>query len=253
MDYKDLLNAALRAAEEASRVILDVYGSDDFQTEQKADDSPVTIADKRAHTVIVKHLETTGLPILSEEGAEIPYAERSQWAYFWMVDPLDGTKEFLKRNGDFTVNIALISQGVPRLGVVAIPVTGEIYYSAPGCGAFKRTDGRDVVLHKRTTADRSRQGLRVMASRTHLDDQTVSFIDGLTEPVLVSRGSSLKFLLLAEGLADLYPRFGRTMEWDTAAAHAIVNGVGLPVYQMGQVVELQYNKKDLSNPGFLAG
>jgi len=253
MDYKDLLATALRAAEEAVRVILEVYDSNDFQTEHKADDSPVTIADKRANAVIEKHLAVTGLPVLSEEGRNVPYAERSQWEYFWMVDPLDGTKEFLKRNGDFTVNIALIGQGMPRLGVVAIPVTGEVFYAAPGWGAFKRTAGRDIVLHKRSAIDLSQPGLRVMASRTHLDDQTRSFIAGLKEPVLMSRGSSLKFLLLAEGQADVYPRFSPTMEWDTAAAHAVLKGVGLSVYQEGQKNELVYNKEDLRNPGFLAG
>lgn len=253
MDYKDLLNTALRAAGEASRAILDVYRSDDFQTEQKADDSPVTIADKKAHAIIASYLEPTGLPVLSEEGRTIPFEERRQWDYFWLVDPLDGTKEFLKRNGDFTVNIALVSQGIPRLGVVSVPVTGETYYAAPGWGAYKRKDGSDIVLHKRVKADLLSPGLRVMASRTHMDPGTRSFISGLEAPVLTSRGSSLKFLLLAEGLADVYPRFSPTMEWDTAAAHAILKGVDLPVYEVGKDTELLYNKENLQNPGFLAG
>lgn len=253
MDYKDLLTTALRAASEASHAILEVYGSGDFQTEQKADASPVTLADKRAHIIIANHLEQTGLPLLSEEGSTIPYHERSRWDYFWLVDPLDGTKEFLKRNGDFTVNIALVSQGVPRLGVVAIPVTGDIFYAAPGWGAYKRRNGSDVVLHAREPVDLQRDSLRVMASRTHLDDETRNFIARLKDPVLTSRGSSLKFLMLAEGLADVYPRFSPTMEWDTAAAHAILKGVGLSVRQHGQPKELVYNKENLQNPGFLAG
>jgi 3'(2'), 5'-bisphosphate nucleotidase len=245
------LLTAINAAEEACKVILDVYNSDDFQTEAKGDNSPLTKADKKAHAVIDIILEATNLPILSEEGKSIPYSERSSWEYFWMVDPLDGTKEFIKRNGEFTVNIALIHFGKPVLGVVAVPVTGEVFYASQGKGAFVRKNGRAVSLAKRTTTDLSQKGLRVVASRSHMNEETQAFIDQLAEPSLVSKGSSLKFMLLAEGKADVYPRYAPTMEWDTAAAHAIVNEAGLNVYRHGSDTELTYNKENLLNPYFL--
>lgn len=250
MDYKELLDLAIVAAERACVEILDVYRSGDFQAEEKGDRSPLTIADKRAHAVIVTGLGPSGLPVLSEEGADIPYTERSNWPLFWMVDPLDGTKEFLKRNDEFTVNIALIQAGQPVLGVVAVPVTDKLYYNIPGAGAYMRAGGHVTRLGARTRVDLKQPGLRVVASRSHLDDATLSFLSGLDRPELVSRGSSLKFMILAEGEADIYPRFGPTMEWDTAAAQAVVRGVGLRVCQAGSDEELTYNKPDLKNPAF---
>jgi 3'(2'), 5'-bisphosphate nucleotidase len=242
---------AINAAEEACKVILEVYNSDDFETEAKGDNSPLTQADRKAHAVIDVILEATHLPILSEEGKSIPYAERKDWEYFWMVDPLDGTKEFIKRNGEFTVNIALVHRGKPILGVVAVPVTGEIFYASEGKGAFVKRNGQVEALPKRKAWELSQKGLRVVASRSHMNDETQQFIDQLTEPTLVSKGSSLKFMLLAEGKADVYPRYAPTMEWDTAAAHAIVNEAGLKVYQHGSGTELTYNKENLLNPYFL--
>jgi len=251
MKLNSLLDLAIEAAEEASRAILNVYHSHDFQAEVKGDNSPLTLADKQAHEVITTMLQSSDLPILSEEGRSIAYDERKQWEYFWMVDPLDGTKEFLKRNGEFTVNIALIHQHKPVLGVVAVPVSGDIFYGGDNLGAFVKRQGVETRLTVRPGVDLKQSGLRVVASRSHMNDETRAFIDRLQEPILVSSGSSLKFMLLAEGKADVYPRFAPTMEWDTAAAHAVVHGVGVKVLQSGKDEELTYNKEELLNPHFL--
>lgn len=251
MDIKNLLNLAISAAESASKEILEVYHSGDFQTEAKGDDSPLTVADKRAHKVIERILKETDLPILSEEGRDIPYDERKHWTRFWMVDPLDGTKEFLKRNGEFTVNIALIENGISVLGVVVVPVTNETFYASKETGVWKKTSDGIRQLPKPATRNAKQEGVRVVASRSHMNEETQAFINSLTNPELVSKGSSLKFLLLAEGKADLYPRFAPTMEWDTAAAHAIVKEAGLNVYHSNSDTELLYNKADLHNPHFI--
>lgn len=250
MHYQRLLTLAITAAEKASEEILKVYHSGDFQSEAKGDKSPLTLADKNAHHSIVTILQSSNLPILSEEGKTIPYEERRDWQYFWMVDPLDGTKEFIKRNDEFTVNIALIHQGIPVLGVVAVPVTGDIYYAAAGEGAFLKRGGKESKLERREPLP-TKTGLRVVASRSHMNAETHDFINSLTDAVLVSAGSSLKFMLLAEGKADVYPRYAPTMEWDTAAAHAIVTEVGMLVTEYGSGKVLVYNKENLLNPYFL--
>ena len=250
MQNPQLLPLALKAAEAACKEILDVYHSNDFQTELKGDKSPLTIADKRAHNAIVSILQSTKLPVLSEEGKMTPYEERKNWEYFWMVDPLDGTKEFLKRNDEFTVNIALIHQNKPVLGVVAVPVTNDIYYAIEN-EAFLQRGGEKQRLAHRGRTDLTTKNLRVVASRSHLDDQTREFINKLQQSSIVSAGSSLKFMMLAAGTADVYPRYAPTMEWDTAAAHAIVNAVGLKVNRQGSEEEIVYNKESLLNPGFL--
>lgn len=253
MEIQALLILAIQAAEEGCREILKVYHSDDFKEEAKGDQSPLTLADRNAHLKISSILEATGWPILSEEGKDVPYSERKSWNYFWMVDPLDGTKEFIKRNGEFTVNIALIHKGVSILGVVAVPVTHEIYYAAAGMGAYVRKNGVDHKLDKRAKVDLQQEGLRVVASRSHMNDETRNFINTLRSPDLVSAGSSLKFMLLASGQADVYPRYAPTMEWDTAAAHAIVKETGFDVTQYGTNDPLLYNKENLLNPYFLVG
>lgn len=247
-----LLELAIHASEEASSIILDVYRSDTFEVDTKEDQSPLTRADRLAHQAIVNRLKSAGLPILSEEGKSIPYEERRLWDFFWMVDPLDGTKEFINRNGDFTVNIGLIHQCQPILGVVAVPVTGVVYYGASGHGAFLKKAGGITRLTKNGKVDLSQEGLRVVASRSHLNKETQDFIFTLKKPELISRGSSLKFMLLAEGKADVYPRFGPTMEWDTAAAHGVVRELGIRLLQLNTSQELEYNKEDLHNPHFLS-
>lgn len=247
----ELLNVAIRAAEVASEKILEVYHTADFQVDLKDDQSPLTLADRESHTAIEALLQPSGLPILSEEGKSIPYAVRKNWPYFWMIDPLDGTKEFIKRNGDFTVNIALIENQKPILGVVAVPVTGKVYYASRGSGAFVKEPEFAAPLTKRTPAELTKTGLRVVASRSHMNAETEMFIQALDKPELISAGSSLKFILVAQGDADVYPRFAPTMEWDTAAAHAVVNEAGLRVFKQNSAEELQYNKPDLLNPYFI--
>lgn len=251
MDLHALLPVALRAAREACQVIMEVYTSGDFQAEAKGDQSPVTRADTLAHAVIAGHLAPTGLFVLSEEGKEIPYDARKDLPYFWMVDPLDGTKEFLKRNGEFAVNIAIIHQQRPVLGVVAVPVSGDVYYAVEGHGAFRARAGQVESLGRRTSVTLDQPRLRVVASRSYMNAETKDFVDALEAPSLLSRGSSLKFLLLAEGAADVYPRYAPTMEWDTAAPHAILHETGLRIFQAGQEHELVYNKPSLLNPSFL--
>jgi 3'(2'), 5'-bisphosphate nucleotidase len=251
VNLSSFLPVAIDAAEQACNEIMSVYKSGDFQTEAKGDKSPLTRADKLAHEKISELLAPTRLPILSEEGRSVPYEVRKDWEYFWMVDPLDGTKEFLKRNGEFTVNIALIHKGAPVLGVVAIPVTGEVFYASRGAQAFCKLRGETRPLPQRKRPDLSASGLRVVASRSHMNPETEVFINDLKDPVLVSAGSSLKFLLIAKGEADVYPRFAPTMEWDTAAADAIVREVGFHVTQNPGAKPLEYNKPDLLNPWFL--
>jgi len=243
-NYQDLMRLAISAAKEASKVILEVYESEQFEIEIKSDSSPLTIADKRSHDKITEILKDSSLPILSEEGKELPYEQRSSWDLFWMVDPIDGTKEFIKRNGEFTVNIALIRGQEPVLGVVMVPVYDDVYWSLLGEGSFK--NGNKISVNSFTFND---PGLRVVASRSHLNSETEDFIKNLKDPTIVSKGSSLKLLLVAEGEADVYPRYAPTMEWDTAAAHAILREAGGKLIDRNSH-ELKYNKHDLLNPHF---
>ncbi len=256
VNLESLLNTAISATEEACSKILEVYHSKDFETQLKSDNSPLTVADRRAHQIIVKHLEKTNLPILSEEGKDIPYEARKNWKQFWLVDPLDGTKEFIKRNDEFTVNIALIENQQPILGVLAVPVTGVIYYAAKGLGVYKKNSVNCSKLqvpsqHQPVTSN-LKPVTKVVASRSHMNKETEDFIAKLDNPEVVSAGSSLKFMLLAEGKADIYPRFGPTMEWDTAAGHAILKELGINVIK-SDGNPLQYNKADLLNPYFICG
>lgn len=250
MDLKALLESAKVAATNAASEILKIYETGDFSVEAKSDDSPLTKADKASHLAIVAELEKTNIPILSEEGKAIPFEERSNWDYFWMIDPLDGTKEFIKRNGEFTVNIALIHSGAPVLGVVQVPVKNLLYFAYAGAGAFLQSKNEQKSLQC-NTFDLDQTGLKVVASRSHLNSDTQAFMDGLNSPEIVSMGSSLKLLAVAEGTADLYPRFAPTMEWDTAAADMIVREAGGSVLQRNKRDRLEYNKKDLLNPHFL--
>jgi 3'(2'), 5'-bisphosphate nucleotidase len=252
-ELQSFLPIAIDAAKAACDAILEVYASPDFETERKGDDSPLTLADRRSHSIIDDLLSKTGLPVLSEEGADIPYEQRKNWEKFWMVDPLDGTKEFLKRNGEFTVNIALIDHNVPVLGVVALPVTRDVYYATRDNGAWLRINGSLTRLKRRVPADLSKPGLRVVASRSHMNDATREYISRLKEPQLISAGSSLKFMAVARGDADLYPRYVPCMEWDSAAADVIVREVGLRTVDAKTGEPLRYNKEDLMNPYFICG
>lgn len=247
-----LLAPLLDIARAAGGEIMRVYAGE-FTVEMKTDMSPVTDADLAAHRVIVADLNriTPGIPVLSEESASIPFAERSRWDSYWLVDPLDGTKEFINKNGDFTVNIALIQGGVPILGVVHVPVTGMSYYGCVGVGAFKRDkDGQASPIKVRKLIEG--KPVKVVASRSHRGELLDGYLAKLGPHETVSRGSSLKFCLVAEGSADVYPRLGPTSEWDTGAGHAVVLAAG------GQVIgmdgkPLPYNSKDsLLNPHFIA-
>lgn len=251
MNLFDLLETAKKAALEAGLEIVRIYESGDFSIEAKSDDSPLTKADKAAHQKIVSFLEKTDIPILSEEGREIPYSERLNWKYFWMVDPLDGTKEFIKKNGEFTVNIALIHAGKSILGVVYTPVLQQMYWAVEENGAFSEINGTVAEL-KTTKKSLAESGVRVVASRSHMSEETENYIGQFKNADVVSKGSSLKFLLVASGLADVYPRFAPTMEWDTAAAHAIVTEAGGQVVLEDGQTPLTYNKENLLNPSFIA-
>ncbi len=250
---KKELQIAIDAAIEAGRKILEIYNDPnaDFEVERKADNSPLTKADKAAHMQIVQILEPLQIPILSEEGRGVPYEERCEWSRLWIVDPLDGTKEFIKRNGEFTVNIALVEDGVPVMGVIYVPVTGELYYGDREDGAFKVVDSITTQLPIKS----EREEFVVVASRSHLSQETTDFIESLRadHPTIdmVSKGSSLKICLVAEGAADVYPRFAPTMEWDTAAGDAILRAAGGLLTLTDSAQPLTYNKVDLLNPHFI--
>ncbi|NVK50790.1 MAG: 3'(2'),5'-bisphosphate nucleotidase CysQ [Cyclobacteriaceae bacterium] len=248
MNLKELTSIAKDAALNAGIEILKVYHSTDFGVEIKGDDSPLTKADRAAHEVIVSFLEKTELPILSEEGKDIPYEIRKAWDYFWLVDPLDGTKEFIKRNGEFTVNIALIHQGIPVIGVVYSPVLEWMYWGNEEEGAWKQVKNESPISLKKEEGSKVET---IVASRSHLSPETQQFIDQYPGAEVISMGSSLKFLLVAEGKAQVYPRFAPTMEWDTAAAHGVILAAGSEVLQWPEKTPLVYNKENLLNPWFI--
>ena len=268
-EVEALLDLIRRAGEE----ILKIYFRQqaDWKVSLKEDQTPITEADRLANAIINEGLKKLfpDIPIISEENSEIPYDIRRKYEYCWLLDPLDGTKEFLKQNGEFTVNLALIHQGRPVAGFISVPVKGLFYSAVKGQGAFK------IEIGKQREADRSERqikpikqgnklqlraaqfslddpGLTVLASRSHFDSETRKFIESLNEPRLESRGSSLKFMMLAEGRGHLYPRLGRTMEWDTAAGQAILEEAGGQVVEFSSRWPLRYNKESLANPPFLA-
>lgn len=268
---KEYLFSAIRAAIEAGAEIMTIYTDPnaDFQIEKKADNSPVTIADKKANALISGVLtRETPYPLLTEEGVHASYESRKSWKSMWIVDPLDGTKEFIKRNGEFTVNIAYVENGVPEAGVIYIPVRQELYFADMTLGAFRRRhilsiedvkDNLEVLIassEKLPVAYELRhKGYIVVASRSFLNDETKRFIAVLEKTredvTTLSRGSSLKICAVAEGSADEYPRFAPTMEWDTAAGHAIVRAAGGNIYHIDGITPLTYNKEDLHNPYFV--
>ncbi len=251
----DLLFPALhRAMKAAGRVILDIYhGTDDWEVETKSDASPLTRADREANKVICAALAELDFqaPIISEENREVPWATRSQWEWCWLVDPLDGTKEFIKRNGEFTINVALVHEGRSVLGVVYAPVLDELYWAAAGQGAWMDA-GEGPMRLQAPRFRKDQAGLRVVCSRSHLNDETRAFVEQFEAPELISRGSAFKFLMVARGEAHVYPRLAPTMEWDTAAAQIILEEAGGKVleYESGQ--PLRYNKENLRNPWFVA-
>ncbi|MBA4368972.1 MAG: 3'(2'),5'-bisphosphate nucleotidase CysQ [Desulfobacterium sp.] len=276
MEIEKLLHESIDAAIKAGLAILDVYYSD-YSVEYKSDDSPLTIADQRAHDIISEILGKTNIPILSEEGRNIDYAERKKWDTLWVVDPLDGTKEFIKRNDEFTVNIALVKNNTPVLGVIFVPVTSTLYFAAEGLGAWKFNDSdlvnrigkmvfqkpepeifemvlsRSVTLPLKVRTDEA--SCRIVGSRSHSTPELEAYVNQKKKEYpavgFLSAGSSLKFCLVAEGEADIYPRLGPTMEWDTAAGQAIAEQSGCQVLCWDTGAPLAYNREDLLNPYFV--
>ncbi len=243
------IDALIKISREAGNAILDIYNTD-FDVEKKADQSPLTAADLASHKIIVEALKklTPDIPILSEESAEITVAQRRSWSCYWLIDPLDGTREFVKRNGEFTVNIALIEDGEPTVGIVYVPVTGVIYYGDRKVGAFRQLPGEKRC--KISVRPKHRHPVKVAGSRSHAGESLKRYLTNLGAHEIISMGSSLKLCLVAEGSADIYPRIGPTSEWDTAAAQAVVEAAGGRVTDT-QMQPLRYNSKDsLLNPHF---
>lgn len=272
MKYTQYLIAAVDVAVKAGGAILEVYQSD-FVVETKDDKSPLTLADKKSHKIIMAGLKDFGIPFVSEEGKSTTYETRKQWPTVWMVDPLDGTKEFIKRNGEFTINIALIENQRPVMGVVYAPVAKWLYFSSAEIGAFKLTDIETDTfdMDETTTAenqlealiqdgfrlpiDQSRQTYTIVGSRSHGTPELEAFVEAKRKEKgnveFIAAGSSLKICLVAEGAADIYPRLGPTMEWDTAAGHAVAQCAGARVYVHDDGEDLRYNREDMLNPWFV--
>ena len=286
MNDKMYLLTSIQAAIKAGDAILDVYRSAEFEVEEKADKSPLTLADRRSHEVIVNYLTKFDIPILSEEGRDIPYPERKKWDTYWLIDPLDGTKEFIKKNGEFTVNIAMIRKQKPVAGVVYVPDRDTLYFASTEIGAYKADAHQlaELLIGKKERSDQlaglsaSEPGPRlknlmglstilpvnqstnrpytIAGSRSHATPELEAFVEQTRreqgEVEFISAGSSLKLCLVAEGRADIYPRTGPTMEWDTAAGQAVVECSGGKVYKYDTEEPLGYNKENLLNPWFVA-
>jgi 3'(2'), 5'-bisphosphate nucleotidase len=258
---KSYLEIAIKAAIDGGKAIMEVYATD-FDIEIKGDNTPLTLADQKANKIINEYLLQTEIPIISEENKQTDFSVRKSWETCWIVDPLDGTKEFVKRNGEFTVNIALVRSGRPFLGVIYVPVTKMLYFTSEDATAsFKMVlEDLDISVEsiiRNASAIRpasESEPIKIVGSRSHLNDETRAFISAIEkekEVEIVSKGSSLKFCLIAEGNAHVYPRFGPTMEWDTAAGDAICAAVGVRVIDQNTQRPLQYNKENLLNPYFL--
>ena len=261
MNYNELLIKAINASIKGGHAIMDVYASD-FAVEHKDDKSPLTLADKNCNEVIENHLLVTDIPFLSEEGATITYSERKDWEYSWLVDPLDGTKEFVKRNGEFTVNIALIHNGNPIMGVIYVPVKEELYFAMQEIGSYKvrvnsviKNLETLIELSNSLPIDYKRENYVIVGSRSHMSAETEVFLDEMKKKhgdvKVLAVGSSLKLCMVAEGKADAYPRYAPTMEWDTGAGHAIAKYAGFSVKQYNSSEDVVYNKENLLNPWFL--
>ena len=275
MNYAPYLLKTIETSLQAGQAILDVYHSD-FSVEYKIDSSPLTLADSRSHEVILKHLSEFDIPILSEEGKNIPYAQRKNWDQLWIVDPLDGTKEFVKRNGEFTVNVALVENHKPTMGVIFVPDKHLLFFAANGLGAYrldknllpevlksnqspKKPEKRlNVILELADRLPANHSPLPVytiVGSRSHQTPELQAYIEEkrreLGDIDFIAAGSSQKFCVVAEGRADIYPRLGPTMEWDTAAGQAIAENAGATVVRYDNQQPLTYNKEDLYNPYFI--
>lgn len=254
MKYKDLLNLAIDTSYLAGKKILDIYNDNNYKNfiEIKKDASPLTIADKASNDIIVSCLKKNDnqIPILSEEEKEIDFSQRKKWNTFWLVDPLDGTKEFINRNGEFSVNIALIENGLPIMGVVYAPVIKKLWYGLKDYGSFFIEDKERPVKIKKVKPDNNI--VKIVSSRSHANNKKLKdYLKQFKNYEIISMGSSIKMCLVADGTAHYYPRFGPTMEWDTGAAHAIVKYANGNIYNIETDKELTYNKENLLNPGFI--
>jgi 3'(2'), 5'-bisphosphate nucleotidase len=259
---KDYLKTAIEASIAAGREIMKIYEEKDLQVELKEDDSPLTIADRKANDIINEFLIPTGVPVISEENTQLSFEERKNWKRCWIVDPLDGTKEFVKRNGEFTVNIALVLEGNPVLGVIYAPALKSLYFAdVSESKAFQVVlESEDVHVDeifqnaRQIFPEQAGSQIKVVGSRSHMNQATLDFIEKLKaggkEVDVISRGSSLKFCLLAEGAAHVYPRFGPTMEWDTAAGQAICEAVGFACKWADSGERITYNRENLKNDHF---
>lgn len=248
-ELNKLCTACVKIAHEAGLTILEIYQSD-FSVESKNDNTPLTTADLAAHDFITKSLSqlTPDIPVLSEEDTSIPFSIRKQWQTYWLVDPLDGTREFIKHNDEFSVNIALIHQHKSILGVINIPVQEITYYAYQDAGAYKKVTDKEAEKIQCRTADPD--NLLIAGSRSHRSDRLKEFLTRLGNPHVIPMGSSIKSCMVAEGTVDLYPRLGRTSEWDTAAAHCIVNEAGGQITKTDMSPLLYNTKESLLNPEF---
>lgn len=257
-----LLNVAFEAAVTAGKKILEYYAQE-IDVLVKQDNSPLTLADLESNKIINQFLVKTGIPVLSEENRVIPYEERKKWKNFWLVDPLDGTKEFIKKSTEFTVNIALIEKGEPVMGVVCVPAQKKVYYGSRETGSYKafldddhtNSDFKKIRKNKLDPVNELNKPFVIVASRSHMAPQTAKFIEKFRKQFpgteLSSFGSSLKLCMVAEGAAAVYPRLGPTMEWDIAASHAVVESAGCKILRFPDFHPLVYNKEDLHNPAFI--
>lgn len=256
------LQLAITAALESGKKILKIYNSKDFDVKLKSDKSPLTKADIESHNIIVSYLESSKIPILSEEGKNISFNIRKKWKKLWIVDPIDGTKEFIKRNGEFTVNIALVENQKVKLGVIYAPALNQLYFSSDKIGSFRivlntNSYNFNSILNKaeKLPLERKDNIFTIVASRSHMSKETEDFIKEMKNKYgdvkLISKGSSLKLCMVAEGTADCYPRFAPTMEWDTAAGQAICENAGFSVFDQSTKKIMIYNRTNLLNNWFL--
>ena len=243
-DAKDLI----LIVKEASAAILDIYYSNSYSIEKKDDDSPLTLADRVSNKIITDALKKYGLPILSEEGTEILYNEREHWGLYWLIDPIDGTKEFINKNGEFTVNIALMDKTKPVFGLVGVPIADEIYVGGETVPGYYLKDDIKIEL---TPKDKNTCNNIIVASKSHLNTETEAYIASVNDASIIRVGSSLKFMMIARNKASVYPRFGPTMEWDIAASHAILLSLGYSITST-RGKKIEYNKENLLNPFFIA-
>jgi len=254
MAYNRFVEPLKKIVIEAGNIILDVYKTDFGKSiEKKSDESPVTKADKLANDYIVNQLKLldSEIPIIAEESKQIEYSTRKDYDLFWLVDPLDGTKEFIKKNDEFTVNIALVKGEYPVVGIVFAPVFDEMYYGIEGKGAFKEQKGKKFSINCKKT-DLEKENLKFLISRSHISKSDKKYLESFKSPIVQNMGSSLKFMRIAEGKADVYFRYTPTMEWDTAASQIIIEESGAIMFDIVTEERLKYNKQSLVNPGFVA-